>query len=221
MRRLAALVVTGALVLGCSGGSGSGGAAPSTFTCNLVLGIDTTSEWFTGGFENQVPDARWEIIYFHPGYVEDWANPADMVWSVAATSACTENATNPERVILNVFGDPSDTAFTNTSAWVTGLTQVVENLKKKYSRLQRIDLLTMTRAPNNQPCVATNRESIVETYVDDAIQMVVAGDSKLVTASPKFYAPSCDVFMDGGPHFTTAGMPIIAKIYGDYYSAEP
>ncbi len=28
-------------------------------------------------------------------------------------------------------------------------------------------------------------------------------------------------FMSGGPHFTTAGKPIVAKVYGDYYSTEP
>ena len=146
---------------------------------------------------------------------------SDMVWTLAATSPCAMNATNPERVIFNGFADAGDTSYMNLNAWVTGLTKVVENLKKKYSRLKRIDLLTMTRAPNNTPCVSGNRMSIVETYVDDAMTMVAAAYPGLVTTAPKFVAPSCSVYMDGGPHFTTAGKPMVAKLYGDYYSQEP
>jgi hypothetical protein len=63
--------------------------------------------------------------------------------------------------------------------------------------------------------------SIVETWVDDAMAMVAAANPGFVTVAPKFFAPSCDVFASGGPHFTDAGKPIIAKLYGDYYSTEP
>jgi hypothetical protein len=199
----------------------SGVVPAGSISCNAVLGIDSTSEWFTGGFESQVNAAHWEIIYHHPGYVSDWADPNDAVWSTAVTLACATNSTNPDRVIFNGFADPSASTYMTSDEWVTGLTQVVENLKKKFSKLRRIDLLTMTRAPNNQPCVSGNRQSVVETYVDDAISRVVAAYPGLVTASPKFYAPSCDVFASGGPHFTDAGKPVVAKVYGDYYSTEP
>jgi hypothetical protein len=51
--------------------------------------------------------------------------------------------------------------------------------------------------------------------------MVAAANPGLVTVAPPFYVKACDVFMDGGPHFTTAGKTVVAKIYGDYYSTEP
>jgi hypothetical protein len=213
-----------------SGGSSSGGSSDAgdagvvsakTIICNSVLGIDSTSEWFTSGFESQVPNAKWQIIYFHPGYVEDWADASDQVWSTSITSACTMNSTNPDRVIFNAFSDPSDSTYGNATTWAAGLTKVIENVKTKYPGVKRIDLLAMTRAPNNMPCVASNRESIVETWVDTAMAMVAANYPGLVTVSPKFYAPSCDDFLSGGPHFTDAGKPIIAKVYGDYYSTEP
>jgi hypothetical protein len=212
---------------GDGGGSSDAGVVDTgvvsakSIVCNSVLGIDSTSEWFTSGFENQVPNARWQIIYFHPGYVEDWADAGDPVWSQPITSACTTNSTNPDRVIFNAFSDPSDSTYNNATAYAAGLTKVVENLKSKYPGVKRIDLLAMTRAPNNMPCVASNRESIVETWVDTAMAMVAANYPGLVTVSPAFYAPSCDVFASGGPHFTDAGKPIIAKLYGDYYSTEP
>ena len=207
---------------GMGGSAGSGTDSTKNYTCNLVLGIDSTSEWFTGGFENQVPNDKWELIYFHPGYVEDWADPNDMVWSTAITSPCAMNSTNPERVIFNMFADTADTAFTNKTAWVNGIAKVVANLKAKYSRLKRIDLLTMTRAPNNMACDTSNQSgSSVAQYTDDAVAASVAAGPPAVVSSGPFFAPDCSVFTSGGPHFTDAGKPIIAKLYGDHYSAEP
>lgn len=192
-----------------------------SYTCNLVIGIDSTGEWFTSGFENQVPNDRWEIIYHHPGYIEDWAKASDDVYKLTPTSPCTMNADNPDRVIFNLFADGSDSAINNKNAWVTALTQSIANLKAKYSRLKRVDLLTMTRAPNNTPCDSGNAAgSSVAQYVDDAVMMLVAGGPPAVVASPKFFAKDCTVFTSGGPHFTDAGKPVIAKLYGDYYSAE-
>ena len=209
---------------GTVGGAGSGSAGASSvqsYTCNLVIGIDSTGEWFTSGFENQVPNDRWEIIYHHPAYIEDWAKSADDVYKLAPTSPCSMNADNPDRVIFNMFSDGSDSAINTKNAWVTALTQSIANLKAKYSRLKRVDLLTMTRAPNNTPCDSGNAAgSSVAQYVDDAVTMLVSGGPPAVVASPKFFAKDCSVFTSGGPHLTDAGKPVIAKLYGDYYSAE-
>jgi hypothetical protein len=206
---------------GSSDAGDSGVVSARSIVCNSVLGIDSTSEWFTSGFENQVPNAKWQIIFHHPGYVQNWGNATDPVWSTAITSACTTNSTNPDRVIFNAFADPADTTFGNATAWATGLTKVIENLKTKFPGVKRIDLLAMTRGPGNMPCVTGNRMDVVETWVDTAMSQVAAAYPGLVTVSPSFFAPNCDVFQDGGPHFTDAGKPIIAKLYGDYYSTEP
>lgn len=207
---------------GLAGGGSTGGASSvQGFTCNLVIGIDSTSEWFTGGFENQVPNERWEIIYHHPGYIEDWAKASDDVYKLSPTSPCAQNSDNPDRVIFNMFADTSDSAIGNKNSWATALAQAVTNLKAKYSRLKRVDLLTMTRAPNNTPCDSSNASgSSVAQYVDDAVMMVVGSGPPAVVAAPKFFAMDCNVFMSGGPHLSTAGKPVIAKLYGDYYSAE-
>ena len=206
---------------GASAGSGGSSSGVASYSCNLVIGIDSTGEWFTSGFENQVPNDRWEIIYHHPAYIEDWAKSSDDVYGLAPTSPCAMNADNPDRVIFNVFADTADTAINTKAAWVTALTSAVTNLKAKYSRLKRIDLLTMTRAPNNTACDSTNASgSSVAQYVDDAVTMMVAAGPPAIVAAPKFFATDCNVFTSGGPHFTDAGKPIIAKLYGDYYSAE-
>ena len=128
-------------------GASTDAPAAGGFTCNAVLGIHTTAEWFDGGFETYVDNARWEIIDNHPGYVANWAIATDPIWSTAPASPCTTNATNPDRVVFNAYADQTVTTYTTKAEWVTGLTNVVANLKSKYSNLKRIDLLTMTRAP--------------------------------------------------------------------------
>lgn len=205
-----------------TGGMAGGTSSTADYTCNEVIGIDSTGEWFTSGFETEVDDAKWQIVYHHPGYVEDWMDPNDDVYKLTPTSACAMNSGNPDRIIFNMFQDTADTAFANKNSWIAGLNQVVTNLKTKYSRLKRVDLLTMTRAPDNMACDPSNRAgSVVEQYVDDAVTAVVSSGPPAVVASPKFFAPSCDIFTSGGPHFTDAGKPIAAKLYGDYYSTEP
>lgn len=207
-----------------TGGGGAGVPPASSFTCNTVLGIDSTNEWFSGGFENQVPNAKWQIIYHHPGYVADWADTSDAVWSQAPSSACSMNSDNPERVIFNAFADPSDTSYQAAAGWVTGMAKVVDNLKKKYSHLKRVDLLTVTRGPNNMVCSGDSQMfSMIPSYVDSAMSMVAAMYPALVTVAPPFYAPTCDDFDSSmkPPHLSTAGKTAIAKLYGDYYSSEP
>ena len=209
--------------IGTGGASDAGADGPpsaKSFTCNTVLGIDSTSEWYTGGFENQVTDSKWQLIYNHPGYVEDWGIATDAVYSKAPTSPCAANSDNPDRVILNVFADPSG-SLTTSAALVTGLSKAVDTLKSKYSRLKRLDLLTMSRGPNNQQCFSSSN-TVVAAYVDDAIAKVVTAYPGMVTASPKFYVTACSDFdSTNPPHLSTTGKTNVAKVYGDYYSTEP
>ena len=212
---------------GAGGGAGGasdagvdGPASTKSYTCNTVLGIDSTSEWYTGGFETYVTDSKWQLIYNHPGYVEDWESPTDAVYSKAPTSPCTANSDNPDRVILNVFADTSG-SLTTSAAMVTGLSKAVDTIKSKYSRLKRLDLLTMSRGPNDQQCFSSSN-TIVASYVDDAIAKVVTAYPGLVVASPKFYVTNCSDFDSSNPpHLSTAGKTNMAKVYGDYYSKEP
>jgi hypothetical protein len=206
------------------GMAGGGGSSTANFTCNEVIGIDSTSEWYTSGFETYVPDGKWQLVYHHPGYVEDWGNASDDVWNTSVTmvtSPCTTNSTNPDRVIFNMFADGSDSSITNTAAFATALGKVVMQIKAHYSNVKRIDLLTMTRAPMNMACSSSNAAgSMIPQYEDDAVQMEVASGPPAIVASPPFFAPDCTVFdSTGGPHFSDAGKMTIAKLYGQYYAA--
>jgi hypothetical protein len=205
---------------GVSDAGADGPVSTKSYTCNTVLGIDSTSEWYTGSFETYVTDANWQLIYNHPGYVEDWENPSDAVYSKAPTSPCTANSDNPDRVILNVFADTAG-SLTTSAAMVTGLSKAVDTIKSKYSRLKRLDLLTMSRGPSNQQCFSS-ANTVVASFVDDAIAKVATAYPGLVVASPPFYVTNCSDFdSTNPPHLSTAGKTNMAKVYGDYYSKEP
>jgi hypothetical protein len=64
-------------------------------------------------------------------------------------------------------------------------------------------------------------ETVVQPFIDTAIATVASNHPGLVQVAPKFFAPSCNVFTGGGPHYTDAGKMVVAKVYSDYYSQEP
>jgi hypothetical protein len=212
-------------------GGSAGGSSTASYTCTEVIGIDSTNEWYTGGFETYVPDGKWQLLYHHPGYVEDWGVASDDVWktptSTVTTNAptlvspCTTGSTNPDRVIYNIFVDGSDSSITNKTAYAAGLANVVTQIKAHYSNVKRIDLLTMTRAPMNMACSSSNAAgSMIPQYEDDAVQMQVASGPPAVVASPPFFVMACSDFdSSGGPHFSDAGKTNEAKLYGQYYAA--
>lgn len=217
-------------VAGASGSAGSAGASagsagagnefpdPSTFVCNAMYGVSVTGDWYSAGFETGLVGDRWELRWKTGAFVEQWADPNSSVWSQALISACANGSTNPDRVIFTGV----NWTYTTKAEWETKLTAVVENLKTKYSALKEIDLMTMLRAPNNTVCGDPNgeftREQVVAPYIDEAIAAVVAKYPKLVRAAPKFYAPSCDVFLKDSPHFANGKASVVAGVIRAHYS---
>jgi hypothetical protein len=59
-------------------------------------------------------------------------------------------------------------------------------------------------------------EVVVQPFIGSAILMAVAKYNGLVRAAPKLCAPN-GIFATPGPHFTTAGKTVVAKVYSDYY----
>jgi hypothetical protein len=173
------------------------------------------------GFETYVNNAKWEAMApatAGVSFVETWADPNGATWSLPMLSPCAQNGTKPERVIFVGV----NWTYTTAAAWVTSLDGVVSTIKTKFPGVAEIDLMTLLRAPNNTMGGACSSvEDVVQPFVDEAIQTVVGKNPKLVRAAPKFFAPDCAVFTGGGPHFTAAGKPIVAKVYGDVYSKEP
>jgi hypothetical protein len=58
---------------------------------------------------------------------------------------------------------------------------------------------------------------VVQPFIDDAITAVVAKYPAFVRAAPKFFAPSCDVFLPNSPHFADGGAATVAAVMRAYY----
>ena len=187
---------------------------PSTFACNLIIGVSVTADWFAADFEKGLDGDRWEAKTQSLAFVEQWADPANAAWSQALTSSCTSGAGDPDRVIFTGV----NWTFTGEPDWETQLTKVVETLKGKYPGIREIDLMTMLRAPGNKVCGNPGSpEQVVQPFIDQAIAAVVTKYPSLVRAAPPFYAPSCAVFLPNSPHFADGGAALVANVIRDYY----
>jgi hypothetical protein len=192
------------------------GAAPAAtpFRCTLVLGVAVTSEWFDAGFEKVLDDARWEAITKPHTTLAEWADPANVVWSLAPVSPCGDGPADPDRVLFTGM----NWDYTTAEQWVASLSSVVGTIRSRYPHAREIDLLTMIRAPGNVSC--GNAMSVVQPFIDQAVQAVAARFPGLAVAGPRFEAPSCAAFKKGGPHFTTEGAAAVAKVVAAYYARE-
>jgi hypothetical protein len=186
----------------------------ASYTCTLIIGINATNEWYSQGFETLVDNAKWEIVRVHSGFVELWADPKNGVWNTGPSSACAQNANNPDRVLFVALN------FDQTALdwWLPPLQAVVKNLQAKFSNLKRIELGTFVRAPGNMPCPqAPAKRSTIAPAEDQAIAMVAAMNPGLVIASPKFEAKTCGEFSGNPPHPSAAGGKAWAKMMADHY----
>ncbi len=208
-----------AAALGDVLGQGDGGTrSKKAYLCNVVMGDSVTYDWYTGGFENGVDGSRWEAMaptQSGLSFIQLWNDPQNQLWTMAKISPCTQHADTPDRAIfLGV-----NWVYTTAAEWVTQLDAIVKLLQVKFPGIQEIDLKTMLRAPNNVSCGST--ETVVQPFIDEAIATVAAKYPGLVEIAPKMFAPSCNVFTGGGPHFTAAGKQTVAMLYSDYYAKEP
>jgi hypothetical protein len=181
------------------------------FSCTQVMGVSVTGDWFGAGFEQGVDGDRWQAMTRTHAFVDLWANPKDEIWSVPVASPCAKDAGSPDRVLFMAVNWEYKTA----AEWTGALTRVVQGLRARYPRLRRIELLTMLRAPGNRSC--GNTMSVVAPFVDEAVARVAAANPALVRVGPRLEAPSCAVFVKGGPHFSDAGMKDVARVYAAAY----
>lgn len=189
-------------------------AASSTsageYICTQIMGVSVTGDWFNAGFEqglDKLANDRWQVVWRKQAFVELWADPTSDLWSLPPQSPCASQADNPDRVLFTAV----NWTFTTQAEWARQLERVVANIKARYPRVKRIDLLTMLRGPSNQSC--GNPKTVVAPYIDQAITEVSAHWPGLVFPGPRVEVASCEVFTKGGPHYTEAGMAVVGRLY--------
>jgi hypothetical protein len=214
---------------GSSGSLVDAGARPSNFVCSQVLGLLTTNEWYSQGFEmGGVDPAKWQIKYQHYGYVREWANPDSTFWNAPISSACKENSTSPDRVVFAAL----DWEMLTEDEWVNALTAAVNTIKLKYPGLRWLDLTTLIRCPGNQMCnpkakygpganmSASIQDCYVPPYEDSAIAKVAAAHPDFVGVGPKVEASMCRSPVDGA-HLSQASNAKAAQDMAAYYKNLP
>jgi hypothetical protein len=212
-------------VVTVDGSAGDGAASDvveeSNFTCTLVLGAFQTSQWYDAGFEKAVGTERWEIKSAHNNWTEKWADPNNAIWNLPTTSPCATNPTKPDRVLLIVYKDMFSPPIP-PAVWEPEITKNVQNIKTKYPSVRRIELLTLARAPNNQPCPGnTSRNIVISPDIENAIQAVADKSGGLAAVGPKYYVPDCSMFLMNITTLTDNAGALVAPMLIDYYKAHP
>lgn len=218
---------------GTTGGPGDGGGTgPSAgpFSCSMVLGMFTTSQWFNGTnpggatmtFLKQpgIDATKWQGKMAKYSYSELWADPASDRWKIPTANPCAMNTMNPDRV---VFVEHSEKIITQPTMEDT-LKKVIANIQMKFPGVKEIDLLSMGRTPGNVMCPNNgDKWTVVPPYVDAAIQAVADASNGLVKVGPKYFVPDCKTSYEfaNDTDYTPAAANALAMQIAMYYAAHP
>jgi len=190
--------------------------ATGPFQCSEMIGLWVMSQWW-GAFEKGVDKNAWQYIFVHHGYLEGWADPASAYWKTAIITPCAKGSATPDRVVFLPFSLTLNTG----EAWQTNISKVVDNIKRKFTGVKRIEFISTIRNPMNQPCANDKDPNIVvPQYVDDAIKAVADASAGLVTVGPKIEVMNCN-WWGGGTDLTGAGNTGVEMLYAAYYKDHP
>ena len=212
-------------------GSGDGGPSKGPFTCSMVLGLFTTSQWFITGIkpwgssksflqQPGIDPKKWEGKMQKASYVEKWADPNDALWNVTTMNPCAANATSPDRVVSVTLSSGAK----DQPSWEALLTKLVDTIKMKYPGVKEIDLMTMARAPGNVLCPNNNDpNTVIKPFQDQAIQAVADRSNGLVVVGPKYEVPDCKTawIIANDTDFTPSAADALAIKIAQYYAAHP
>ncbi len=218
---------------GASGAAAQGGSAGSVsmapFSCTLVLGLFTTSQWFNGTnpggasktfLQDGVDATKWEGKMQKYSYAEKWADPKNALWDLPTQNPCAMSSTTPDRALFVGFSPMTK----DQPGWEKLLNAVIANIQAKYPSVKAIDIVTMGRAPNNVLCSNNNDvDTVIAPYEDAAFDAVAAASNGLVKVGPKYYVPDCAtsyIFANDSDYTTTAS-DYLATELATYYVAHP
>ncbi len=209
------------------------------FACTMYLGLLTTNEWYSQGFEDGVDGTKWELKYHHYGYVNTWADPNSPFWGETGDSfaldqgseiqsPCAANSLQPDRMVFAAL----DWEMLTKEEWVTALEAALVTFKAKYPSLTRIDIMTLIRCPDNTMCnpnadygpgangSAGRQDCYIPPYEDEAIAQVAANHPDLVGVGPVIEAIACREPVDGA-HLSGEANQQAAIDVAAYYAQHP
>jgi hypothetical protein len=194
----------------------SNDAGKPSYTCNLVIGLLVTSEWYMAGFEQVVDNTSWEIKAAHYAYTQEWANPNSSFWATPIASPCAKNPNAPDRIIFVAL----NWDYTTEKQWEDDVTKDVTVIQSKFPSVKNIELLSIVRCPLacGTPPARPAETCYVAPITDQALAAVAAKMPNLVTVGPKFEDDTCADFPNLGTHMTPAATMATGKKIGEYYA---
>jgi hypothetical protein len=223
----------GAVAGGSSGaaaqGGGGGSALVGPFTCTMIFGLFTTSQWFNGTdpggadktfLQDGVDATKWQGKMQKYSYAEKWADPKSDLWNLQTQNPCAMNSTTPDRALFVGFSPSTK----DQPGWEKLLNAVIANIQSKYPSVKEIDIVTMGRAPNNMLCPNNNDvDTVIAPYEDAAYDAVAAASNGLVKVGPKYYVPDCEnsYIFANDTDYTTSASNYLAMEMATYYVAHP
>jgi hypothetical protein len=182
----------------------------------LILGIQTTSEWF-GKFEKIADDDRWELMSQDSAHLEKWADPKHAVWALAKKSPCVTNPEAPERIVF--MGVNYD--YATVDEFMPKYQAVLDNIKAKYPSAKRVDIMTYTRGPGNMECKDADRpeDSYIKPAQDQTITQLAMLNPAFVFPAPQWEVDTCDDFTLC-PHLTGDANQILAAKLATYFDGK-
>ena len=187
---------------------------PQDFTCSWVIGITTTGQWYSAGFEKVVDDARWQNTHVEMGHLEKWADPANPIWNSPIVSPCAMNSKTPDRIVFCAV----KYEWTTMEEFLPAYIAVINNIKTKYPSVKHVDLMTYERAPGDMECKGANRPtySWIKPVQDEAAAMTAAMFPGFISICPKWEVKSCGDF-GLCPHLSGAANALEAMTIGQYF----
>jgi len=163
-----------------------------------------------------VDNAKWQLRWRSLGFVDQWADPQNSIWTEPLVSACANGSTSPDRVLYTGV----NWTYTTAAEWVPQLTAVSRTSRPVSGRQRDRFDDDAARARNKicgKPSGSSTREQVTAPFVDEAIATVAAKYPTLVRVAPPFYAPNCDVFLPDSPHYAAGKAAAVSKVFSDYY----
>lgn len=212
VRRIAALVVSVAVMSAPGPAFASPSLAAATYTCTQVLGFSQTRNWFRA-FQSELGGARYQLLEATNGGLR-WQDPDYSGWDEPLLSKCTQNSATPDRIIDNISWRQD---VTDVSFYVHEIRDEVATLRVLFPDA-RIVLQAVIGGPNDSRCGGVHT-AIVHPAVETAIQQVVASDPALsAPVGPE--APEverCSYFRDDIGHLIDEQKDPMGRLIAGYY----
>jgi hypothetical protein len=195
-------------------------AQPGSYSCTLFLGYSQTDNWFSN-FESKVADqGKYEEIWVSAGAAHNWSDAGYAGWGQPIKSACSQNSTSPDRIVLDITHDAYlDQQASTAVSYMNGVIRGWINMARhKYPSVKQIVLQPVVGGPNHSVCKYGSdnvRATVNHPYIWTAIGQVANGADIVIGNDSS--VGDCSQYRDWGGHLNDAGVATLGSQIASFY----